>query len=222
LPDIEQVRQQLTGLDTAAVCDADKALRVLDPLIRPVRPGARVVGLARPVACQGDFLPVIRALADAQPGEVLMVAAGAGTRAVAGELFTSEAARKGLAGIIVDGAVRDVASLRELSVPVYSRYITPMAGTTQDAAGPASEVHCAGVLVRLGEIVFADDDGVVVIAPDQFDVVCARAAEVKRAETRLLSELAAGASLISLTNFGAHWRRREAGRGSALTFEPED
>jgi regulator of RNase E activity RraA len=218
LTDIEQVREQLATLDAASVCDADKSLRVLDPLIRPVREGSRIVGRAVTVACQDDFLPVIRGLADAQAGDVLVVAAGGGTRAVAGELFTTEAARKGLAGIIVDGAVRDVAAIRQLPVPVFARYVCPMAGFTQTAVKLPEEVSCGGVTVRRGEIIFADDDGIVVMSDDEFEAVQAKAAAIKQTEARLLERMARGESLLSCTNFAEHWEERSAARDSSLQF----
>jgi 4-hydroxy-4-methyl-2-oxoglutarate aldolase len=218
LTDIEQIRAWLAPLDTASVCDADKSLRVLDPLIRPVGDDCRIVGLAVPVACRDDFLPVIRALADASAGDVLVVDAGAGTRAVAGELFTTEAARKGLAGIVVDGAVRDVASIRRLPVPVFARYACPMAGFTQAAGSAPGQVNCGGVIVRRGEIVFADDDGILVLSPAEFDAVHAKAAEIQQTEERLLERMAQGESLLSFTNFEAHWEDRVHDKDSSLRF----
>jgi 4-hydroxy-4-methyl-2-oxoglutarate aldolase len=218
LTDIEQIRERLDQLDTASVCDADKSLRVLDPLIRPVRDGSRIVGRAVTVTCRDDFLPVIRGLADAQAGDVLVVAAGAGTRAMAGELFTTEAARKGIAGIIVDGAVRDVAAIRKLPVPVFSRYVRPMAGYTQAAVALPDQVSCGGVVVRRGEIIFADDDGIVVMSDAEFSAVHAKATEIQQAEAQLLQRMAMGESLLSFTNFDAHWEDRSAARDSSLQF----
>jgi regulator of RNase E activity RraA len=218
LTDIEQVRGALAALDAASVCDVDKSLRVLDPLIRPVREGSRIVGRAVTIACRDDFLSVIQGLATAQAGDVLVVAAGAGTRAVVGELFTTEAARKGLAGIIVDGAVRDVAVIRQLPVPVFSRYVCPMAGYTQAAVSLPDQVTCGGVTVRRGEIIFADDDGIVVMSDAEFDAVQAQAAEIQRTEAQLLQRMANGESLLSCTNFDAHWENRSAARDSSLQF----
>ncbi len=218
MTDIGQLRQQLAQLDTASVCDADKSLRVLDPLIRPVQQAAAIIGSAFPVSCRDDFLPVLQALAQAQAGDVLIIDAGARTRAVAGELFTTEAGRKGLAGIVVDGAIRDAASIRALPVPVYSRYICPMAGYTQAAGLLPDEVQCGGVVVRRGETIFADQDGIVVLSAAELGAVCAQAADIQRAEAQILARLASGQSLLALTNFESHWADRLAARDSTLQF----
>ena len=113
LMNFEDIKQRLLALDTACVCDGNKAmraadstvkeLRVIDPAIRPIRIGLNLVGRAHTVTCHEDFLTVIKGLRDAEPGEVLVIDTQGSRRAVAGELFPTEAARKGLAGIVIDG-----------------------------------------------------------------------------------------------------------------------
>jgi 4-hydroxy-4-methyl-2-oxoglutarate aldolase len=84
------------------------------------------------VVCDVDFLDVFKALSEAWEGEALLIEAESG-RAVVGELFASEAKRRGLAGIVIYGLVRDVVTLRRMDLPVFARGTTPQAGTTQVA-----------------------------------------------------------------------------------------
>jgi len=132
--DFETLRRLFETLDTSACCDADRGIRLLDPAIRPLQPAPRLLGFARTVACRGDFLPVVHSLAGSRPGEVLVVDAGGVPGAVAGELFATEAQRRGLGGMVVDGAVRDTGTVRELAIAVYARHASPRAGLSQSAS----------------------------------------------------------------------------------------
>ena len=153
---------RLLALDTSCLCDAKKTLRVLNSDICPLVPGLKMVGRAFTVSCCDDILRVLRALREAAPGDVLIVDGQGGRKALAGELFTTEARRRGLAGMVVDGAVRDVATIRTLGFPIYARSVTPMAGSSRSLSSTAIPVSCGGVTVVPGDFVIGDDDGVVV------------------------------------------------------------
>ena len=99
-----------------------------------------MAGPAFTVVAEDDHLPVMSALAEAAPGDVLVVAAFGGTRAVFGELFATEARRRGLAGIVSDGYCRDLRGLREIGLPVFARGTTPRSGTTVSRAAPGATV----------------------------------------------------------------------------------
>lgn len=226
--DFEKIKRRLQLLDTACICDANKALRaadsavqevrVVDPAIRPIRTGLKLVGRAHTVTCYEDFLTVIKGLRDAQPGEVLVIDAQGGRRAVAGELFPTEASRKGLAGIVIDGSCRDSKAIRTMDLPYYARSITPLSGTTSKIFETQIPINCGGVTVNPGDIIFGDDDGLVVSTADQLEQAIPLAEQIQQKEDVLLSKMAEGVSLLDMLNFEKHCSAAQAGEKSRLEF----
>ena len=212
------IRRRLLELDTACLCDTDKELRVMDSSIRPLTLGLKLVGRAHTVVCEDDFLSVIKALQDAQPGEVLVVETRASRRAVAGELFSKEAQRKGLAGLVVDGAVRDIAKIRAFGIPVYSRSIVPASGTTRRIFATQVPIQCGGVTVHPGDVLFGDDDGVVVASESRIAELLSAAEAIQKTEADVVARMERGESLLTMLNFDEHYRAIVAGRESKLKF----
>ncbi len=216
--DFQKIKAKLQLLDTACVCDADKNLRVMDPGIRPLSPNFQMIGIACTVRCQGDFLSVIKALDEARENEVLVIDGGGEKIALSGELFSYEAKRKGLAGIVVDGACRDSSKIRELHFPFYARYITPIAGTASTIFATQIDVVCGNVQVLPGDIIFGDSDGVVVINPGEVEDILNSAAQIQLTEEKVQAQLERGKSLLSLLNYREHYDKVGRGEESKLTF----
>jgi regulator of RNase E activity RraA len=210
---------RLTRIDPAALCDVDKSIRVFDPGIRPINEFRQMIGRARPARCRDDFLAVVQALREAVPGEVLVIDAGGGTRAMAGELFASEARRKGLAGIVIDGACRDSSKLLTIPLPVYARSTCPMAGSVEQLTEAVDSVVCGGVTVRSGDWLVGDRDGVVVLGEDEVDKLLPRAETIQAAEAVVLQRIEHGESLFDMLTLDEHTDARRRGQPSALRFK---
>jgi RraA family protein len=217
-----ELRQALLELDCASLADVDKSIRVMDVGLRAINTGVKMVGVARTVRCHEDFLAVIRALDAAQPGEVLIVDTQGSTRAVVGELFSLEATRRGLAGIVVDGPVRDVSTLRTLALPVYARGLCPVSGTIGALGELQVPVVCGGVAVNPGDIVMGDDDGIIVASAAELRLRLGAAREIETRETALRAHMAAGRGLTAMINLAEHVAALQAGVASKLAFKLDD
>ena len=210
--------ERLRGIDVSALSDADKTLPILDA-VRAMIGDVRMAGPAYTVTAEDDHLPVMTALAEAAPGDVLLIAGNGATRALFGELFATEARRRGLAGIVTDGFCRDLRGLRAIGLPVFARGTTPRSGTTVSRAARATTVTCGGVEVRPGDIVFGDDDGVLVAAAQRIAAALEAAELIGRAERAILAAQGRGEALHALTNYDEHVAALDRGEASALAFQ---
>jgi len=216
--DFIELKKRLAELDTACICDINRNLRVMDPGIRPINQGLKMIGIAHTVHCKGDFLSVLNALNEADEEEVLVVDGEGDKIALAGELFALEAKRKNLAGIVVDGGCRDIKGIKKTDLPVYARYITPVAGTASKIFQTQVKINCGGVTVSAGDIVFGDDDGVLVLSMEEIKEILAGAENIQRIENQVLKKMEEGKSLIDLLNFHDHYARVSKKQKSDLIF----
>lgn len=216
------LREALLELDCASLADADKGLRIVASTIRPVNAGRKLVGVAHTVRCCDDFLSVIKALDETVAGEVLVIDAGESRRAVLGELFSLEAARRGLAGIVVDGPVRDTRTLQALEMPVYASAYCPCSGTTAALTDTQCIIECGGVPVNPGDIVVGDDDGIVIASADELNELIPIAREIERKETLLRERMAAGRPLVDMLNYHKHAAAVARGDTSQLKFKLDE
>ena len=137
-----------------------------------------------------------------------------------GELFATEARRRGIAGIVIDGRCRDRQGLRRLGLPVFARGTTPMAGSTVARTALREPVRCGGVDVADRDLVFADDDGVVIAPAERMAAALETAEQIARSERAILKAVARGRALEDLTNYREHVARLDAGEQSRLAFRP--
>lgn len=163
---MQKLLEKLAQVTTANVSDVQISMEVMHPHIQSVVPGTKMAGPARTVkAYPGSILTVHKALFEAQAGDVIVVD-GQGdlvAGALLGEIMAQECAARGVAGVVIDGAVRDVPGLRSQGLPVFARGVTPRVGTNRRLGQTQVSISCGGVVVAPGDIVFGDDNGVVVI-----------------------------------------------------------
>jgi RraA family protein len=154
----------------------------------------KMVGTAFTVKTRpGDNLMVHKALDMAEPGDVIVVdAGGALENAIVGELMAGWAQKRGLAGFVIDGAIRDSEALSEGDFPVYAAGVTHR-GPYKDGPGEINGVvTVAGMVVRPGDLIAGDHDGVVAIAPEDAERVIAAAEAQHRKEQTSLAAISAG------------------------------
>jgi 4-hydroxy-4-methyl-2-oxoglutarate aldolase len=206
--------------DTSAICDVDRTARVMSPEMRCRSANPLLCGPAVTVRCRDDFLGVVQAIEASAPGDVLVVDGGGRPTALAGELFARAAIARGLAGLVVDGGYRDMGFIATCDLPVYSRLVTPMAGTTQRLGVLNEPVSCGGVAVRPGDLVIGDRDGIVVLDPASAEAVLTAAVALKATEVDVAARLSAGAPLGECVNLAEHTGRLSRGEPSTLRFTP--
>jgi 4-hydroxy-4-methyl-2-oxoglutarate aldolase len=130
------------------------------PLWAPIR---RVAGPAFTVRCPpGDNLMLHAAIYRAEPGSIIVVEGGDVDYALAGGNVCAVAQRRGIAAFVVDGVIRDLAEVREMGFPVFARGVIPVPGTKAAILPLNRQVRCGGVTVNAGDIVVADEEGIVV------------------------------------------------------------
>lgn len=195
LPDPDVVAR-LRGLATSLVSDVFGRWAGATGIfpISGLPAGAVLAGPAFTVRTRpGDNLVVHKALDVARPGEILVVAAGGATdRAILGGLMGKYAERRGLAGIVVDGAVRDRSQLAEAAPPVFARglsHLGPYKNGPGDLRGPVS---IGGVVVNDGDLIIGDEDGIAVIPRDRALEIIAAAEQKGAAEDAEHAAIAAG------------------------------
>jgi 4-hydroxy-4-methyl-2-oxoglutarate aldolase len=119
---------------------------------------------------------------------------------------------------VVDGLCRDVAGLRRLGLPFYARGSVPASGTTVSRTALNQRVRCGGVDVAPGDIVFGDDDGLIIASADRIAAALEAAEAIARAERAMLAAMGDGRALHDLTNYAEHVERLDGGQESRLEF----
>jgi 4-hydroxy-4-methyl-2-oxoglutarate aldolase len=175
----------------------------VDSRIKPIYSGMRLCGPAITVRCHtGDNLMLLKAIYVARPGDVLVADMGDSPQIDGwGDLASSAAKMRGIAGLVTNCAVRDGLSIKDIGFPVFSRGLS-IKGTVKETLGSINHaISFGGVIVHPGDIVLGDDDGVVVVPRGEAAEVAEKAQERERKEAMVMNLVREGKSLLDIYGF---------------------
>ena len=195
----DDLREAFLQCSTSNISDAMHRKGAMDAGILARQTGKRIAGRAVTVfTADGDWAKTVEAIDVAQKDEVLVIDQRGGQTAMWGELASTSCVGKGIAGLVTDGAVRDIDDIRVMEFPVWSRWVVPNAGEPKGHGQIGLEVKCGGQTVRNGDWIIADDMGVVVVPQEHAQEVANRSLEVHEKENRLREEIKRGKTLSSV------------------------
>ena len=186
--------QQLADLGAATVYEAGGRRGYIDVDLIQILPGSRVAGPARTVRCgQDDNLMVHAAMAAVQPGEVLVLTMPEPRPvALVGDLLATQAKAHGAAALLIDASVRDIDTLAELDLPIWTRWVRVKGATKEIVGSIGDPVEVGGAVIRQGDIVVLDADGGAVIEAERVDDVLEASLDREKRERVKRVKLAAG------------------------------
>jgi 3-hexulose-6-phosphate synthase/6-phospho-3-hexuloisomerase len=191
----KDLRKAFLKVSTPNISDAMHRRGAIEG-IKPLKKGYKMVGKALTVATlNGDWAKPVEAIDRASKGDILVIDVSGGKQAVWGELATHSAKIKGIAGVVIDGAVRDVDDIYKIDLPIFARWISPNAGEPKGYGEIGGIISCGGVRVKTGDWIIGDDSGLVVVPKEESKEIANRALDVKERENRFREEIERGSSL---------------------------
>lgn len=197
--DEKAIMKALAQFDPATLHESAGRTGAVDPAIKPIVVGSSVVGRAFTARClPGDNLAIHQAVAAAAPDDVLVVDVGGHVGGYWGEVLTVAAQARGIRGLIIDGGVRDSVALKRRNFPVWARGVSILGMVKATPGAIGGQISCGGVLVRTGDYIVADNDGVVVIPHERLSEVLDGAQTRVEKENILMQRLQAGELTLDL------------------------
>ncbi len=194
----EETRELFLQVSTPNISDAmhrAPAMRDVKPLFEGIKMAGRAVTVQN---FPGDWAKPVEASDVAQKGEVIVIYNGSSYVAPWGELATHGCAQKGIAGVVIDGAIRDVDEIKRMRFPAFATASVPNAGDPKGFGEINVEITCGGLKVRPGDWIVGDDNGVIVVPAERAYEIARRALEVKKSEDRVRTEIDRGKTLAQV------------------------
>jgi len=193
----EELFEAFRKVSTCNIADAAHKRGVMDNgMVLRNGHGVRMVGRALTVqTTKGDWAKPVEAIDRARKGDVIVIDAGGSEIAVWGELAANSAMVRGVAGVVIDGAARDIDGIIDLGFPCFSRHVAPYAGEPKGYGGIGMEIVCGGQMVRSGDWIVGDENGVIVIPQEHAVELANRSVDVWEREERIREEIRRGGTL---------------------------
>jgi regulator of RNase E activity RraA len=191
-----EIIEKFRGLPVANVSDSMSRMAASGPRLRPMHRSGALAGPALTVRSRpGDNLMLHKAIDMADPGDVIVVDAGGDlTNSLFGELMLSHAIKRGVAGLVIDGAIRDADALHQRNVPVFAAGVTHR-GPYKDGPGEIGfPIAIDGMLIEPGDLILGDWDGLVAVPFDAVETVYAATRAKHEAEIRQMAAIEAGSN----------------------------
>jgi len=207
----EGLREALARVRTSNISDGAHRLPCLEG-IRPLAPGAFACGPAVTVrTVPGDWAKPVQAIDVAKAGDVIVIDAGGAPPAIWGELASESAHNAGIAGLVVNGAVRDTSDIRKLGFPVWTKLVCSHAGEPHGIGEINRPIVISGRRIQPGDWIVADDDGVIVLPRSRAVELANRAADVLEAENRIRQEIRDGKTTLAKVLNLLRWEKKAGG-----------
>ncbi|MDD2778959.1 MAG: orotidine 5'-phosphate decarboxylase [Candidatus Methanomethylophilaceae archaeon] len=201
----EELFEAFSKVSTCNISDAFHKRGVMIGITPRIRSGQRMAGRALTVqTVNGDWGKPVEAIDRAQKGDVIVIDAGGSPVAVWGELASHSAVMMGVAGVVIDGAIRDIDDIKAMDFPAFSRSVAPNAGEPKGYGGIGMEISVGGQMVRTGDWIIGDESGIVVVPKEKAVEVANRALDVHEREDRTREEITRG-STLSKVNELSKW-----------------
>ena len=201
----DELFKAFSKVSTCNISDAFHKRGVMIGITPRIVSGQRMAGRALTVqTVNGDWAKPVEAIDRAQKGDVIVIDAGGSPVAVWGELASHSAVMMGVAGVVIDGAIRDIDDIKAMSFPAFSRSVAPNAGEPKGYGGIGMEISVGGQMIRTGDWIIGDESGIVVVPKEKAVEVANRALDVHERENRTREEITRG-STLSKVNELSKW-----------------
>lgn len=208
VPIDDQIRAILLRVSAPNVTDAMHRKGAMEGIVS-ICGDVKVAGKAVTVQTfAGDWAKPVEAIDVAQPGDIIVINNDGGTHVSPwGELATESCVKRGIAGVVIDGAVRDVDDIKKMKFPLFAKSACPNAGEPKGFGEINAEIRCCGQFVRPGDWIVGDESGVVVIPGERAYEVARRALEVRKNEDRIREEIRRGSTLSKVADL-IRWEKQ--------------